>query len=103
VIEVSRRTKCDEVKEARDATKDFGKTADEVGRAVRRQIPILNQAHMAVQRLILALKMNPEVAILISLIQIGAITWHEIQSMAAEEAEYQERRQKALDRFGIGE
>jgi len=76
----------------------------EVGRAKRMimsQIPILKEAQMLTSRLIMIIRANPELLILLSAIQIGALTWAEFQALAERREAQMERTQDMLDRMGV--
>ena len=76
----------------------------EVGRAKRMimsQIPILREAQMLTSRLVMIIRANPELLILLSAIQIGALTWAEFQALAERREAQMERTQDMLDRMGV--
>ena len=75
----------------------------EAGRAKRMimsQLPMLREAQMLTSRLIWMIKANPELMILLSAIQVGALTWAEVQGLAERREEQMKRTQDMLARVG---
>jgi hypothetical protein len=74
----------------------------EVGKAKRMimsQIPVLREAQMLTARLNMLIMANPYLMVLLSAIQLGAMTWGEFQALAQQKEAQMKQTQDMLDRM----